>query len=95
MGGFGEDVEQAYERWAQETGPASEDSFRRDRRCAHYVEGGQALSLPGEEYLRALQRMRGSDAARAARNVEPFFWADAKVVRVWLCGECAAPLGLD
>ena len=93
MGGWGEDVEQAYERWSQEGQPA-EDSFRRDRRCAHYAEGARGSWLPGEVYLNALQRMRGSDAARAARNVEPFFWADAKVVRVWLCQECASAVGL-
>jgi len=95
MGGWGEDVEQAYEKWAQGGGPVEEDSFRRDRRCAHFAEGAPTRSLPGEVYLNALQRMRGSDAARAARNVEPFFWADAKVVRVWLCHECASAVGLD
>ncbi len=95
MGGWGEEVEQAYERWSQEGEAASEDSFRRDRRCAHTARGAEAArAYPGEVYLRALQSLKGTDAARAARNVEPFFWADAKVVRVWLCGECAAPLGL-
>lgn len=89
----GEDVEQAYEKWTDE---AEAESFRRDRRCSHTARGGEAArAYPGEVYLRALQSLKGSDAARAARNVEPFFWADAKVVRVWLCGECAAPLGLD
>lgn len=93
MGGFGEDVEQAYEEWAGREGG---ESFRRDRRCTHTARGGEAgRAYPGEVYLRALQRLKGTDAARAARNVEPFFWADAKVVRVWLCDQCAAPLGLD
>ncbi|HEV2861269.1 MAG TPA: hypothetical protein VGX48_09700 [Pyrinomonadaceae bacterium] len=93
MGAWGEDVENAYEKWA---GAAEAESFRRDRRCAHTARGAEpARAYPGEVYLRALQSLKGSDAARAARNVEPFFWADAKVVRVWLCGECAAPLGLD
>jgi len=93
MGGWSEEVDQAYEKWTEE-GEPSEDTFRRDRRCVHYTEGTQGRSLPGEVYLSALQRMRGTDAARAARNVEPFFWADAKVVRVWLCQECAEAVGL-
>ena len=96
MGAWGEDVEQAYEKWAEGDGAVPEESFRRDRRCVHAARGAEAARpYPGEVYLRALQRLKGTDAARAARNVEPFFWADAKVVRVWLCGECAAPLGLD
>jgi hypothetical protein len=95
MGSFGEEIEQAYEKWSEEDEPAAEDSFRRDRRCAHFAQGAPTRSLPGEVYLSALQRMRGTDAARAARNVEPFFWADAKVVRVWLCHECAQAVGLS
>ena len=47
-----------------------------------------------ELYLKALQRMKGSAAAELARKVEPFFWADARKVRVWLCAGCAAEAGL-
>ena len=94
MDRWGEDVEHAYERWSEEKNAATKDSFRRDRRCAHYAEGVPAQAYAGEVYLGALQRLRGSDAARAARNVEPFFWADAKVVRVWLCRDCAKTVGL-
>lgn len=87
-------MERAYEMWAQSRETNVDEPTRRDRRCAHHVQGAQAEPYRGEVYLRALQRMRGSDAARAARQVEPFFWSDAKVVRVWLCGDCAATLGL-
>jgi hypothetical protein len=38
--------------------------------------------------------MKGSAAARLARKVEPFFWSDARKVRVWLCADCAAETGL-
>ncbi|HEX3561170.1 MAG TPA: hypothetical protein VHU19_18415 [Pyrinomonadaceae bacterium] len=89
---WGEDIERAYETWVREreaTGAA-----RHERRCMHYAEGTPQEPYPGEIYLRALQRLRGSEAAHAARQVEPFFWSDAKAVRVWLCGDCSARLGL-
>lgn len=92
MGGWGEEVARAYETWAREKEAVA--ATRRDRRCVHYVEGAPAEPYAGEVYLRALQRLRGSEAARAARQVESFFWSDAKVTRVWLCGECASRLGL-
>jgi hypothetical protein len=92
MGGWGEEVARAYETWAREKEAAA--AAKRDRRCVHYVEGVSAEPYAGEVYLRALQRLRGSEAALMARRVEPFFWSDAKVTRVWLCGECSARLGL-
>lgn len=93
MGGWGEDVERAYETWAQER-EAAGAAARHDRRCTHYADGVPLEPYTGEVFLRALQRLKGSEAARAARSVEPFFWSDAKVVRVWLCGDCSARLGL-
>lgn len=61
-----------------------------ERQCVHFKEGSDGRPFDGEIYLKALQRMRGSSAARLARKVEPFFWADARKVRVWLCAGCAA-----
>ena len=94
MGGWRDEVERAYETWARERA-AADAPARRDRRCLHYAEGLAAQPYAGEDYLRALEGLRGSEAARVARQVEPFFWSDAKVVRVWLCGECSARLGLQ
>lgn len=91
MGGWGEDLGRAFETWSREREATAEAV--RDRRCAHYADGAAAEPYGGE-YLRALQRLRGSEAALMARRVEPFFWSDAKVTRVWLCGECSARLGL-
>lgn len=93
MGGWGEDVGRAFETWERRRG-TPDAVVVRDRRCVHYAEGAPAEPYAGEVYLRALQHLRGSEAALAARLVEPFFWSDAKVVRVWLCGECSARLGL-
>jgi hypothetical protein len=93
MGGWGEDIGRAFETWARGREAASEPA-KRDRRCIHFADGVPLEPYAGEVYLRALQRLKGSEAARVARQVEPFFWSDAKVVRVWLCGECSARLGL-
>ena len=65
-----------------------------ERQCVHFKEGSDGLPYDGELYLKALQRMKGSAAARLARKVEPFFWSDARKVRVWLCAGCAAEAGL-
>lgn len=65
-----------------------------DRQCVHFKEGSDGRPYDGELYLKALQRMRGSSAARVARKVEPFFWFDARKIRVWLCAGCAAEAGL-
>lgn len=92
MGEWGEDVERAYKTWAQTKDAAA---AMRDRRCAHFAEGAATEPYAGEVYLRALQRLKGGEATLMARRVEQFFWSDAKVVRVWLCGGCAARLGLS
>jgi hypothetical protein len=93
MGQWGEDVERAYAAWARGREVAAEPLIR-DRGCVHYTEGTPAEPYAGQDYLRALQRLRGGEAEQAARRVEPFFWSDAKATRVWLCGECSARLGL-
>jgi hypothetical protein len=38
--------------------------------------------------------MRGPQALELARRVQPFFWADARLLRVWLCDDCSARAGL-
>lgn len=93
MGEWENEVERAYALWARGREAAAEPAVR-DRRCVHYSEGASAEPYAGEVYLRALQRLRGGAAERAARLVEPFFWSDAKVTRVWLCGDCSARLDL-
>jgi hypothetical protein len=65
-----------------------------ERQCVHFKEGSNGRPYDGELYLKALQRMKGSSAAGLARKVEPFFWSDARKVRVWLCAGCAAEVGL-
>lgn len=66
-----------------------------ERQCVHFKESGDGRPYDGELYLKALHRMRGSSAARLARKVEPFFWSDARKVRVWLCADCAAEAELE
>lgn len=94
MGERGDDVERAYAESARGRETATQPVIR-DRRCAHHVEGAPADPYAGEDYLRALLRLRGGEAERAARRVEPFFWSDAKATRVWLCGACSGRLGLS
>lgn len=65
-----------------------------ERQCVHFKESGDGLPYDGEAYLKKLQHMKGSSAVRLARKVEPFFWSDARKVRVWLCDVCAAEAGL-
>ena len=89
-----DDVERAYETWARARDASPGEAPLRDRICAHSAEGATAEPFAGEVFLRALQRLRGSEAALMARRVERFFWSDAKVVRVWLCRECSVRLGL-
>jgi hypothetical protein len=93
MGGWDDDVERAYKTWSQKKDAAA--AAMRDRHCVHFAEGAAMEPYAGEVYLRALQRLKGGEATLMARRVEQFFWSDAKVVKVWLCGECAARLGLN
>lgn len=65
-----------------------------ERQCAHFKEGSDGRPYDGGLYLKALQRMKGSAAARLAGKVEPFFWSDAWKVRVWLCAGRAPEAGL-
>lgn len=60
----------------------------------HYAAGAPGDIYAGSEYVAALQKMRGSVALSLARRVEPFFWEDARFVRVWLCRRCSEEFGL-
>ena len=71
-----------------------EGEAARDRSCVHHRRGEPGEPYAGEEYLRALYRVKASEAMRMAGQVEAFFWADAPTVRVWLCRGCAERLGL-
>jgi hypothetical protein len=54
--------------------------------------GGDFYS--GEQFVSALQRMRGGEAVELARKVGAFFWSNAPRVSVWLCQECAREASL-
>jgi hypothetical protein len=64
------------------------------RECLHRRRGVEGTFHSGETYVRCLQRLRSDAAMKAARKVEPFFWADAPLIKVWLCEECANEVGL-
>lgn len=89
-------VGNAFASWDRElrARAASHSLPKVERQCAHFKEGSDGLPYDGELYLKAPQRMKGSAAAKLARKVEPFFWSDARKVRVWLCAGCAAEAGL-
>lgn len=92
MGGWELDLERAYERWSRGAEKASEAA--RERHCVHYAEGSAGDFYTGRSYVAALQRLKGSNALRLSRRVEPFFWEDAHLVKVWLCRGCSEEFGL-
>ena len=65
-----------------------------ERRCSHCSGESSGEVYPGRDYLRVLQRLKGDEAEWQAHKVEPFFWGDADMMHVRLCGECAGRLGL-
>ena len=65
-----------------------------ERRCSHCSRETMGTAYSGREYLRVLQVMKGDEAAWLAHKVEPFFWADADMIHVRLCEDCASRLGL-
>lgn len=89
-------VRSAFASWDRElkTRAEAHSPPKDERQCCHFKEGSDGCPYDGELYLKALQRMKGSAAAGLARKVEPFFWADARKVRVWLCAACATEAGL-
>jgi hypothetical protein len=66
----------------------------RERECTHRAEGGRGGYYPARLYVEGLQRMRGDDAVRMAREVGQFFWEDAPLLGVWPCEACAREVGL-
>lgn len=96
MGDTDMGVGSAFASWDRELKARAEGHTppKVERQCAHCKEGSDGRPYEGEAYLKALQRMKGSAAASLAGKVEPFFWADARKVRVWLCAGCAAEAGL-
>lgn len=67
----------------------------RERGCVHRPTGRRGTSYTGEQFVAALYRLRGEAGLRMARKVQPFFWADAPLVTVWLCAECSTEAGLS
>lgn len=70
------------------TEPPAEQSHR-ERECVHRQAGAAGDFYAGDQFVSALQRMRGGAALALARKVGAFFWADAPRVSVWLCHACA------
>ena len=65
-----------------------------ERECVHSRRGVESEVYPGQDYLTALQHLKGPAALTMGRNVESFFWSDVLKIKVWLCGECADTLRL-
>lgn len=65
-----------------------------ERECAHRKLGADGRFYAGDVYVQSLLNLRATAASQMAKNVTPFFWADAHRVKVWLCGECAGKLSL-
>lgn len=66
-----------------------------ERECIH--RGKQQIEgdyYTGSSYVKALQRLPGTEAMKMASKVGAFFWSDAPKTRVWLCTACAAEVGL-
>lgn len=64
-----------------------------ERHCTHCSRETQGETYAGRDYLRRLESLRGDEAMRLARKVEPFFWSDADLMHVRLCDACATALG--
>ena len=73
----------------------SQDRPPRERECSHRRQAARGRAYSGVQFVSALYRLRGDAAVRLARKVEPFFWADAPRVTVWLCEDCAREAGLE
>lgn len=75
-------------------GDKSPNHSLHERECLHRAAGSVGTFYPGDQFISALQRLRGEAGLRMARKVQPFFWADAPLLSVWLCAECAVEAGL-
>ncbi|MEJ7617188.1 MAG: hypothetical protein WKF30_09570 [Pyrinomonadaceae bacterium] len=65
-----------------------------ERECAHRKLGVKGQFFAGDNYVQSLMSLRATAASQVAKNVTPFFWADAARVKVWLCQDCAGKLSL-
>ena len=74
--------------------PADNKWTVNERECIHRGEQVQGDYYTGTSYVKALQRLPGTEAMKMASKVGAFFWADAAKTKVWLCRECAAELEL-
>lgn len=77
----------------QTTEAPAEETYR-ERECVHRRAGAEGDFYGGEQFVLALQRMRGEAALAMARKVGAFFWSDAPRVSVWLCHACAREAAL-
>ena len=66
-----------------------------ERHCSHCSRESPGEVYAGRDYLRVLQRLRGDEAEWLAHKVEPFFWSDADMMHVRLCGDCVTALGIE
>lgn len=71
-----------------------QDRALRERECVHRPSGVPGRFYQGREFVAALYRLRGEAAVKVARKVQPFFWADAHLLNVWLCEDCSKEAGL-
>jgi hypothetical protein len=67
----------------------------RERECLHRNHGVQGDFYGGTAYVDLIQRLPINEALKVARNVTPFFWADAAHISVWLCDDCATAIGFQ
>jgi len=77
-----------------ETTEPQPEQPRRERECVHRRTGSGGDFYAGEQFVSALQRVRGEAAVELARKVGAFFWSDAPRVSVWLCHDCAGEASL-
>ncbi len=71
-----------------------QDRSLRERECTHRPSGVAGRFYRGQEFVSALYHLRGDAAVKVARKVQPFFWADADLLSVWLCADCSREAGL-
>lgn len=72
-----------------------QDYAVRERECLHRPTGRAGTFYSGAQFVSALNSLRGEAGLRMARKVQPFFWSDAPLIRVWLCAECSAEAGMQ
>ncbi len=66
-----------------------------ERECVHRKAGADGRFFAGDIYIQSLLTLRATAASQLAKDVGPFFWADAPRVKVWLCRDCAGKLSLS